>query len=318
MMPTTDLIPAAEFEQIKAAVAELATKADAITVTDATQLTEMKQARAMRLHLKDLRCKVETRRKEIKADYLEAGRLIDKAAAHITALIEPHEQRMLEAETFAERAEKARKTKLAADRAAELAPFGVDTRFLVLEDMPEAAYQSTLAGAKAAHAAQVAKERADAEKLEGLRRENERLQQAQAAEEARLRAENERLRAERLEADKAAAAKLRKAHEAARAEREAREQAEAQAQAAYYAQLQKDREAEEAQEAALKAAAAAKRKAERAPDNVKLEALAAALMAIEMPKVRSDEAGVIVAGVRTTLANLASRIRTRIAELDAD
>lgn len=308
-MTATDLVPSQEFDQIKAAVAELAEKASAITVTAADQLTEMKQARALRLHLKDLRCKVEARRKELKADYLEAGRIIDAAAKTITALIEPHEARMLEAETFAERAEKARKTKLAADRAAELAPFGVDTRFLVLEEMPEADYQSTLAGAKQQHAARAAA----AAKAEA---EAKAAREAQAAEEARLRAENERLRAERLEADKAAAAKLRKAHEAARAEREAREQAEAKAQAAYYAQLQKDREAEEAQEAAIKAAATAKRKAERAPDNVKLEALAAALMAIEMPKVKSDEAQAMVTGTRNTLNTLAGRIRARIAELN--
>lgn len=88
-----------------------------IQVTDATQVTEMKQARAARLGIAKIRQATEKARVELKADVLNMTKAIDGPARLIKEACDGHEARLEEAEKFAERAEAARKAKLAASRA---------------------------------------------------------------------------------------------------------------------------------------------------------------------------------------------------------
>lgn len=293
-----------EFTPIRARVDELNGQAAAIIVTDATQLTEMKRARTIRLEAKDLRCKVENRRKELKADILEAGRLIDGAAKTITALIEPIEQRMLEAETFAERAEKARRDDLRQHRSLQLANIGGPARFAYdLADLSEAQWETTLATARTMkreeEAAEKAKAEAEAERQERDRLERDRL----AAENARLRAERDAAEAERKRAEAAKAAA---------------EQAEAKARAKYLEELAErdaaERAAEAQAEAERKAKIAAERKAARAPDKAKLLALAATIEELArtgLPKVKDPESAAILSDTQSSLRACANRLEQR-------
>jgi len=278
---------------------ELVRKAETIRVTDATQVSEMKAARATRLALKDVRVNVEKARKELKADALATGRAIDSVGNWIKAKIEPEEARLEECEKFAERAEAARKAGLKTAREALLAPFGIDTTFYQLGEMPEATFATLLDSTRVAHEAKIAAAaQAEADRIAA--------EEARKAEDARVRAENERLRQEAAAAEKAAqverdrVAAERKAEEAkAAAERKAIEDKAAAERAAHELVLRKEREAREQLErdaAAAKkkeadrvaAEAAAAKKAAAAPDRAKLGFFADSIEAIPLPTIKNE------------------------------
>lgn len=206
---------------------DLCRQAQDITVTDATQLTEMRLAREIRLRLVKVRTGAEAARKVLKADALALGKAIDSCSNWIKNQTEPVEARLMECELFAERAEARRKQALRDERYALLAEVGpVDAAIVsTLGEMKQDAFDAMLQGAKLAKKArEEAEAKAEAERIA--------REKADAQERERLRVENERLKAERAEQDRAAAAaaeRERKAREAivekARKEREAAEQA---------------------------------------------------------------------------------------------
>ena len=256
-------------------------EARGVTVTDATQVTEIKKSRELRLKLRAVRTAAEKTRVALKADSLRIGKAIDGMSNVLKLAIEPVENRLQEQEDFAERAEAARKAALSEERSRQLAALGSDPRqYIGLGDMGEEQWRACLHGAK------VAKE--EREKAEEARK----AQEAEKAKEAeKLREENARLRREQEEKD-AAARKEREAIEAkARAEREA---AEAVARQEREAREKLEREAaakKRAEEAKAREAEEARRRAELAPDADKLIALAKVVRSIEMPEVKSAEAG---------------------------
>ena len=87
--------------------AEWEQKAKGITVTDATQVAEMKMAREGRLFLREKRIAVENTRKKMKEQSLREGKAIDGIANVLKALIVPIEEHLDEQEHFAERKRKA-------------------------------------------------------------------------------------------------------------------------------------------------------------------------------------------------------------------
>ncbi len=248
----------------------LLAESTAIRVTDATQVSEIKASRAMRLRLKDVRVAADKTRKALKEDSLRKGKAIDGIYNVLMLALEPEEQRLLEQEQFAERAEAARKTKLQAERAGVLVSLGADPSLYQLGEMNEQAYTQLCDGIRAANAARLESER----KAEEARQEAERKK---AEEEARIRSENERLRKEAEEREKAARAERerleaeKRAVEAkAKAEREASEKAQAEerakAEAARKAadeKARKEREAIEAKARKEREEAEAKARSER-------------------------------------------------------
>lgn len=249
----------------------LLAESTAIRVTDATQVSEIKASRAMRLKLKDVRVAADKTRKALKEDSLRKGKAIDGIYNVLMLALEPEEQRLLEQEQFAERAEAARKAKLQAERAEVLVSLGADPSLYALGEMNEQAYTQLRDGIKAANAARIEAER----KAEEARIEAERKK---AEEQARIRTENERLRKEAEERETAARAEREKlevekrAIEAkAKAEREAAEKAaaaeRAKAEAARKAAeeaARKQREEVEAKARKEREEAEAKARAERA------------------------------------------------------
>lgn len=316
----------AAFQPLLANAEDLVAKSAHIAVTDATQVTEMKQARAARLALKDVRVAVENVRKTLKADSLNRGRLIDAIAKALTAPIEPEEARLEACEKFAERAEAARQEALRKSRTEALAPYAIDSSIYPLGSMKEDAFAQLLEGTRLAHEA----------KIEAARKaEEDRVarEKAEAEERARIKAENDRLRAEKEAADRAAQAEREKAakeraeaEEAARKER-LRLQAIADAERQKAAEeLCKANEAREAAEAKIKADAAAKAKAEAdaacaakkaaaAPDADKLMALARAFRAVAIPDVTTAEAKAVMVLIRDWQGKLAARIEQEASKL---
>ncbi len=301
--PDLDAMPRADLPTIwndyRAQIEKLKATAETLTVTDVSQVNEMKLARVTRLTLREVRIQIEKRRKELGEDALRRKQNIDRSAKELSALIEPLEARLLEQEKFAEIVEAKRKAELKAARETEIRPFVEAMPSLDLGEMADADWSALLAGAKAAHAARIeaaqkaeaeriAKEKAEREERERIRQENERLKREAEAREAQARKERAEAAA-KLEAErKAAAAEAARIAEISRKEREAVE-----------AQTRKEREAREkleAERAAQLAEAkrkederiAAERAAALAPDKEKLRSIAAAVRALPMPTVSAN------------------------------
>lgn len=264
---------------------EIARAAEAINVTDATQVSEIRKARTLRLQIKACRVEADKARKGLKETSLKRSQFIDAAGRHVAALIEPVEERLTAMEEFAERAEAARKAALKTEREAQLKPFGVDTSFYQLGDMPEAqfiqllestrlAHDAKIAAAKKVEEDRIAAEKAREEEEQRIRDENVRLQREAQERETAARAERERLESEAAEqrrtAEEAAkkereeaAERLRVAEETARKEREAIEaNARAEREAAE-ATARSEREAIEARAKVEREAAEAEARRER-------------------------------------------------------
>lgn len=338
----------ASFQPIFTSAATLIAEADAIQVTDATQVSEIRKARACRLNIKDLRVSAEKVRKTLKEESLRRGKAIDGINNVLLDRIVPAEKRLQDMEDFAERAEAARKAALRESRLILLAPFAFDAAAVDLANMAQPVFDQLLEGARLAHEARAAAAaKAEAERIAA--------ETARLAEEARIRAENERLRLEaearekeakaereRLEAEKraiqeqadreakAAAEKARVEQAAiqakADAERKKAEAEAAQAKAKADAALKAEREAREklereakakadAEEASARAKAESERLAAMAPDKDKLRAVAAAVRQIAVPEVSSPSAKVTRNSIVAKVEGFAAWIESEVEKM---
>lgn len=255
--------------------ADIIEKSRDITVTDATQVSEMKAARKARLELRDIRVAADKARKGIKADALILTRLIDDCGNLIKGQCEAEEARLQDAEDFAARKEAERKAATKKAREAILTPFGIDLLFYDLANMPEATFtelhestrlaaEARKAAAEKAEADRVATAKAKAEEDARIRAENARLSQEAAEKEAALKAERERVARETA----ATAAREKAARDAieakAKAEREAAEEVARKERLAIQAKADVERQKAEAKAKAEREAAAKKLAAEQA------------------------------------------------------
>lgn len=191
---------------------EWKTKSESLVVTDVTQVREMKMAREARLAMKDIRVNVEKRRKELKEDSLRKGKAIDSVANLLKGLIEPIEEHLEKQEKFAEAKEAQRKEEQKKLRGTLLEPFGVQTEFYDLANMPEDSFQQLLtnsrknyedriAAEKKAEEERIAKEQEELKERERIRLENEELKRKQEEQEKELREERMKAEQQRKEAE---------------------------------------------------------------------------------------------------------------------
>jgi len=190
-----------------------------ITVTDATQVTEINASRQNRLKLRAVRIAADKTRKTLKEDSQKLGNAIQSIYNLLALDIEKEEKRLQDAEDFAERAEAERKEKLKQERTAALvnADALADLTGYDLGAMSDASFSNLLESTKMVVAAR---------KAAAYKAESERIESARIAAEELARKEAER-QAELAEAQKKAA----EAAAMAKAEREAREKVEAEAKA---------------------------------------------------------------------------------------
>lgn len=315
---------------------QLAEQAAEIQVPDATHVTEIKAAGAMRRSLAKVRSLGEKTRKTLKEDSLKRGQVIDKINRALLEIIEPQEERLTELENIAERQEAERKEALKAKRVKELGEF-IDTAYLDLANMPEADYANLLESSKQRQKAnQEATRKAEADRAE--------REAAEKQERERIAAENTKLRLEAEQRELAAKAERDKAireqqaaNEKARLEREAveakarkeREELEAkarqeQARAAEALRIEQEaRQRAEAARIALEQKDAAERaaqarreqeakdeaaRADRAPDKEKLQSLAVSLYRFDMPAMASPEGKKAMKIINADLSALMEKI----------
>lgn len=170
-------------------------RAKEIVVTNISQVAEMKEARTLRLALRDIRLDAEKVRVALKEDSLRKSRAIDGIANVIKALIVPLEQHLEQQEKFAEIWAEAKKQEKLNQRITILSPIVEDVSMYNLADMSQEAFDKLVENAKQAKDAKAEAERKAEEerlkKIEEGRIENE-----------RIRAENEKLKKEKEEKDK--------------------------------------------------------------------------------------------------------------------
>jgi len=223
-----------EFEPLFEAVNACAEKVEGLEITDISQVDEMKLARKTRLELKSIRVNAEKTKKALKEPIIKEGKFIDETYRLVADTTKPVEEDLLKKETFAKRKEEARleqirkdeeerKAQLRKEREGILAPFGVDTKFMDLEGIPDDEFDGMVDMHRQAYEMQLERERAA--EAERVAREK-----AEAEERAKMAAENERLRREREERERQMAEEMAKveaerkaAEEVARREREERE-----------------------------------------------------------------------------------------------
>lgn len=350
--PTMALSLRASFDKFFDELEVLAARAMTINVTSEDQKREMKAARDTRLALKDIRVRAEHARKKVKEGIVRQGKAIDGFANIIKALVEPLEEKLLEDEKFAERAEQARKDALGAARAEALLALGADpTQYVNLGEMTEETWASTLETAKLANEQRIAKQkeeeqiRLEAERIAAERAENERKEAAKreaerVAREEEQKAENERLRQENAAKERQAAADREK-HEAEKRELEAqaardreaaaarekqiaeeKQKAEADAAAARKVLADAEREASEKLEREKKAKAEEERRkaeeaerAELAPDKEKLMQLAAELRQYAFPSFTTKKGKDAGKRAKDNFAKLAEWLEKTAGEL---
>lgn len=205
-----------------------------------------KTVKAARIEVKNLRCSVENLRKELKADVLERGKIIDEEATRLKALLIPIEAD-LEKEELAEEERKAAaarakveaEEKKLQDRIDQIAALGTMPDLKTVRAMDDEFFdhyvrdlkvQAEHARLKAEEAARIqaekeAAEQAERDRLAALHAEEMKRQAEELAiRERELQAERAKIEAEVKEAERARAEMLR-------IEQEARDKAEAERQA---------------------------------------------------------------------------------------
>ena len=205
-----------------------------------------KTVKAARIDVKNLRCSVENLRKELKADVLERGKIIDEEATRLKGLLAPIEKQ-LEQEEEAEEARKAAaarakveaEEKRLQDRIGQITALGVTPDLKAVKAMDDEFFDHYVRDLKvqAEHARLKAEEaaRIQAEKDAAEQAERDRLA-ALHAEEMKRQAEELAIRERELQAERAKIEAERAAAEAIRLEQlrieqEARDKAEAERQA---------------------------------------------------------------------------------------
>lgn len=176
-------------------VAALVAKYKHLVVTDLGNHEQVLIVRAARLDIRDVRIKVEKRRKVLKAKSLEEGRLIDSVAEQLSTPLEEVEAHLQaeedkvvkEMERLEREADNALRIKIQ-ERIDALFVAGCVVSFEAAAAMSEEAYSE---GLGIALAAQKAKREQEAERL-----------RIQAEEDAKRKAEAEKLAAERAELDR--------------------------------------------------------------------------------------------------------------------
>lgn len=167
-------------------------RAQAIEVTDASQITEMKQAREARLALRAVRIEADKMRKVLKEDSLRYGKAVQSVYNMIESVCSPLEEHLEKQEKFLEIQEQKRKDELRREREVLLqgfeqyVPYGSD-----LGAMTDLDFHNLLEFVNFKR-----KEQEEQAKLEQER------QRQEAIEQERIKAENEALRQKAMEQER--------------------------------------------------------------------------------------------------------------------
>lgn len=284
---------------------------NSIIITSPDQVKEMKQAREIRLSIRDKRLKardiVKENRDQIKSamsDFVLADKLWLKAFQMLEATCDNLESKCEDKEKFAERYEAEQKQLRYETRVSKLHQYGTDPSIYSLADMSDESFDKLLENERLAFEARK-KAEIDAEKtrLAEIEAENKRQLEVQK--------ENEKLKAEAERKEKELEKERAEQQKKLDAERKGREEAEAKIKAEKESQAKKEAEAKERAEALHKEQEEAERQKLLAPDKDKLMELAQVIDMIQLPAVSSKEANSVVRATEEMLGKVTKYIREK-------
>lgn len=269
-----------------------------LEVTDVSDKQQVATVRRARLHVRELRIRVEKTRKELGEEALRHTQAVNAEANRIKALLEPMESHLqaeedkprIEAERIAREKEEQRQAVLAY-RHRSLAEVGDVRPQQDYESLTDAEFDAMLDGARKAKeerdaefAREAEERRIEAERLKAEREELDRQRREQEAEQARLAAEKAKLEAEAAEQRRKV--ELEKARQEA-AEKAAREERERIERETAEEKAREEREAAEAKAKAEREEAERLRREANKPDHMKLVAFAQQIRNLELPSLSS-------------------------------
>ena len=288
---------------------------EGIIVTQPDQVAEMQQARDIRLQIakrrfvaRDIVKEEREKLKNAMADFKLQDTLWLKSFQMLEAVCDNLESKCLEKEKFAERYEAEQKQLRYEARVAKLYQFGTDPSIYALADMDDESFEKLLANEKLAYNARIAAQKqaeadaaleakAEADRLEAIRKEN-----------IELRAQAE-IKEKELAKERAAGQKILDA------ERKAREAIEAKIRTDKEKRDREERELQINEDAQRKSKEDEDRKKLLAPDRDKLIDLAATIDKMFMPAVKTDEAATVVRESLRVLRELSNYIRLEAKKL---
>jgi len=295
---------------------KLTAQSKAIKVTREDQVEEMAKAKEFRVKLMRVRKSAEEAKRTIKEPYLRGAQASQDIYNDIKKITEPEEARLKEQEKFAEIAEAKRVETRHTERVEKLSLYVADVSVYSLKDMSDEVFETLVADNKRVYDAKVkAEENAEKDRLAEIEAEKKRqvdieIENVRLKEEARIKAEAE---IERLEIEKAAKKaqkendekeeKIRLEKEAKiktendeiiRLAKKAREEAEKKLREAKELAEKKLNDERLTREAKEEEAEKIAKEKLLAPDKEKIMNLHSDLLNIEMPKVKSKQAGDVI------------------------
>lgn len=326
-----------------AQLAETQSEASKINYENPSMLDE-KIARELRLKTVKIRTGAEALKESRKKIHLLKGNLEQAAYNLIAASCKLTEETFFNVEKAHEIAEQKRQVALRKEREEKLSPYTENVVIYPLGIMSEdefstlyvalrTAHEQKIEAEKKAEADRIAKEKAESEERERIRKENEKLKkeaeererqaeierkkQAEILAKEKAKAEAERKKQEEIlrKEREAAEAKRRELEEQARKEREEKERLEKEMRAKAEAEEKARKDAEAKELAEKKAKAEAEKKARLAPDKDKLKALAVSIKTIQLPEVKNLEAQAVIADVQSLLNKVVNFINDKAEKL---
>jgi len=320
-----------------AAIAEMESIYLCLEITDIEDKEQFDAVHSARMTVKGKRVEVEKRRKELKADALAYGKLVDTEAKRITGKLEPIESH-LDAEERKVTDEQKRIKEIAdrleremIDRRMEsLLSFGVNLPFFEVAAMDDGTFEMILTDAHVKYEAEQkrlaeeeAARKAESERLEKVRKEQEaeakRLEDIRKSSEEESRKERDAIAAERrkIEAEKT----VLEAEKAAEAQRKRQEEFEKQAaETARIAAVEAEKKRQEqaawaAKEKADKEAAELIRQEALRPDKDRLVNYGKALMDVPRPDLKDKDAKEILGYATGAVYQILKTIAKKAGEL---
>jgi len=300
----------------------------------AQDITDPKEARSVRLQIKNLRVAVEKKHKEMKADSLLFGRAVDGAKNIFLAISQPIERSLDEIEKQEERRIAAELAERQESRRAQIIdyidPFIqvpdfsnlTDEQFAQVASDSRALYEMKQAAIRKAEEERIEREKKEVEEREAQRLENIKLKAEAEAREKAMQAEREKMEAERAEIERKAALECAEAEKKLKAEAEALAKLEAEVSKVKAEAERIQREAEEKRLAEIEAQIA-KEKAEKeesakkaaAPDKEKIIEFSKFIDGIETPKATTEKGKAICKDIESKTKSFAKWILTQAAEI---
>lgn len=324
---------------------ELEKQFDEVIKLDIEDLETTTRARELRLLIQKNRTQgINVWHKTTKDFFLKGGQFVDAIKRKEVAVNERMENDLTQIEKHYEIKEQKRLEDLQAERVELLSPYVEDAHERQLSNMEDDVwnaylsakkkeYEDRIEAEKKAEQERIAKEKAEKEEQERIRKENELLKKeaeekerlAKIEAEKREKTEKERLAKEAVERKKREEKerKEREAYEAKlKKEREERERIEREERAKrekLEAELKAKKEAEQKEKQRLLDEELAKKKAEKAarlaPDKDKLLQFAEKLSSLELPELKSNEAGEILKNIVTLIGKTTDYIKQKANEL---